>query len=130
MAQDYDVSLKLLFHHSRGRVAQRLFGARVVEWLNVEQPKVNNLRVDMLARMDDGTLRHVEFASKNDPDMGFRELEYSVGFRRLLGEDVDQVVLYAGREPLRMKPVYRSESTVHRFKILDIRRFDGEPFGA
>ena len=72
MAQDQDVSLKLLFRHSRGRVAKRLFGSRVVEWLNVEQPKVNNLRVDMLARMDDGTLRHVEFASKNDPDMGFR----------------------------------------------------------
>ena len=40
MAQDYDVSLKLLFHHSRGLVAQRLFGGPVVEWVDIEQPKV------------------------------------------------------------------------------------------
>jgi hypothetical protein len=37
MAQDYDVSVKLLFHHSRGLVAQKLFGGPVVEWVNVEQ---------------------------------------------------------------------------------------------
>jgi antitoxin Phd len=47
MAQQYDVSLKLLFHHSRGLIARRLFGGPVVEWVNVEQPKVTNMRVDL-----------------------------------------------------------------------------------
>jgi hypothetical protein len=57
MAQQYDVSLKLLFHHSRGLIVRRLFGGPFVEWVNVEQSKVTNMRVDLLARLENGSLR-------------------------------------------------------------------------
>jgi hypothetical protein len=106
MAQQYDVSLKLLFHHSRGLIARRLFGGPVVEWVNVEQPKVTNMRVDLLARLEDGSLRHVEVQVKNDPVMARRQAEYYLGFHRLLGEHVEQIVLYIGQEPLRMDPAF------------------------
>jgi predicted transposase/invertase (TIGR01784 family) len=80
----------------------------------------------LLARGPDGKLRHVELQSRNDPEMGFRELDYYVGFRRLLKEHVEQIVLYAGREPLNMTPAFESPSTEHRFRILDLREMDGE----
>jgi hypothetical protein len=57
MAKQYDVSLKLLFHHLRGLIVRRLFGGPFVEWVNVEQPKVTNMRVDLLARLENGSLR-------------------------------------------------------------------------
>lgn len=57
MAQQYDVPLKLLFHHSRGLIVGRMFGGPFVEWLNVEQPKVTNMRVNLLARSENGSLR-------------------------------------------------------------------------
>ena len=127
MAQHFDVSLKQLFHRSKGLVAQRLFGAPVVEWLNVEQPKVTNIRVDLLARLASGQLRHVEFEAKNELDMGRRQAEYYLGFHRLLGEHVEQVMLYVGKAPLRMPPVYETPSMRYEFQILDISTFDGEP---
>jgi hypothetical protein len=127
MAQQYDVSFKLLFHHSKGLLARRLFGGPVVEWVNVEQPKVTNLRVDLLARLEDGSLRHVEVQAKNDPDMGRRLAEYHLGFLRLLGKHVEQVVLYVGREPLRMAPVFETPAMRYEFQLLDIRDVDGEP---
>jgi hypothetical protein len=127
MAQQYDVSLKLLFHHSKGLLARRLFGGAVVEWVNVEQPKVTNLRVDLLARLEDGSLRHVEVQARNEPDMGRRQLEYYLGFLRLLGKHVEQVVLYVGREPLRMLPVFETPSVRYEFQLLDMRDVDGEP---
>jgi hypothetical protein len=130
MAQQYDVSLKLLFHHSKGLLARRLFGGPVVEWVNVEQPKVTNLRVDLLARLEDGSLRHVEVQAKNDPDMGRRLAEYHLGFLRLLGQHVEQVVLYVGREPLRMSPVFETPSMRYAFRLLDMREVDGEPLVA
>ncbi len=99
----------------------------MVEWLNVEQPKVSNIRVDLLARMEDGRLRHVEMESKNDSGFARRAAEYYLGFHRLLGEHVDQIVLYVGREPLRMKPVFETPSMRYEFEILDLRTFDGEP---
>jgi predicted transposase/invertase (TIGR01784 family) len=126
MAQQFDVSLKALFRHSRGVMTRALFGGPVSEWLNVEQPDVRNPRADLLARGPDGKLRHVELQSRNDPEMGFRELDYYVGFRRLLKEHVEQIVLYAGREPLNMTPAFESPSTEHRFRILDLREMDGE----
>jgi predicted transposase YdaD len=126
MAQQFDVSLKALFRHSRGVMSRILFGGEVAEWLNIEQPDVRNLRADILARVTDGKLRHVEFQTRNDPEIGLRELDYYVGFQRLLKEHVEQIVVYAGREPLNMKPVFESPSTQHKFRIIDIRQMDGE----
>jgi hypothetical protein len=127
MAQQYDVSLKMLFHHSRGLIAQQLFGGPVAQWINVEQPKVTNIRVDLLARLENGRLRHVEFETKNEAHMGRRQAEYYLGFHRLLGEHVEQILLYAGQEPLRMEPVFETPSLRYEFQILDMRTFDGEP---
>jgi hypothetical protein len=55
MAQDFDVSLKLMFRRSKGVVSRNLFGGPVAEWLNVELPKIQNPRLDLLARGRDGT---------------------------------------------------------------------------
>ena len=49
-----------------------------------------------------------------------------MGFQRLLKEHVEQIVLYAGREPLSMTPAFESPSTHHKFRILDVRQMDGE----
>jgi len=128
MAQQYDVSLKLLFRHSKGLIARRLFGGSVAEWINVEQPKVTNVRVDLLARLEDGSLRHVEVQAANDVEMERRQAEYYLGFYRLLKEHVAQVVLYVGREPLQMRPVFETPSMRYEYHLLDMHEHevDGE----
>jgi predicted transposase YdaD len=125
VAHSFDVTFKFLFRQSRGVLSRLLFG-EVVEWPNIEQPAVRNLRADLLARSADGVLRQVELQVSNDPGMAFRTLEYYAGFYRLLGEHVEQTVLYAGREPLRMDDVFETASTRHRFTILNLREMDGE----
>ncbi len=125
MAHSFDVTFKFLFRQSRGVLSRLLFG-EVVEWPNIEQPAVRNLRADLLARSADGVLRQVELQVSNDAGMAFRMLEYYAGFYRLLGEHVEQTVLYAGREPLRMDDVFETASTRHRFTILNLREMDGE----
>ena len=37
------------------------------------------------------------------------------------------VVLYVGREPLRMAPRFQTPSMLFEYRLLDIREFDGEP---
>ena len=56
MAHSFDVTFKFLFRQSRGVLSRLLFG-EVVEWPNIEQPAVRNLRADLLARSADGVLR-------------------------------------------------------------------------
>jgi hypothetical protein len=127
VAQHFDVSLKLLFRRSSGLVARAIFGGPVEEWLNVELPKIENPRVDLLARGTDGTLRHLELESHNNGKMGRRVAEYYLAFHRRLDKHVEMVVLYIGKEPLRMEGVFKTPSMDYGFRMLDIRDFEGEP---
>ena len=124
MAQQIDVTFKSLLLHSRGVLTRQLFGT-VREWLNVEQPEIRNLRADLLARISDGSLRHVEIQAGNQEDMALRMLEYYVGFQRILREHVWQTILYVGREPLRMPADFVTPSLLYLFSIVNLREMDG-----
>ena len=124
MAQQIDVTFKSLLVNSNGVLARMLFGS-VTEWLNVEQPEIRNLRADLLARVADGSLRHVEIQANNNEKMGLRMLEYYVGFQRILGEHVPQTVLYVGRQALRMPSVLVTPSLRFEYSILNLREMDG-----
>ncbi|MBL8174577.1 MAG: hypothetical protein JNK48_07905, partial [Bryobacterales bacterium] len=126
MAQDYDVSLKLLFRRSKGVAIQRLLGDEVEEWLNVELPRVGNPRVDMLARTKGGGLCNLEVQSSNDSGMARRQAEYYLALHRLYGEHVRQVVLYIGPGPLTMGPHFLTPAMRFQFELVDVRQFDGE----
>ncbi|MFN7932108.1 MAG: hypothetical protein U0R19_02200 [Bryobacteraceae bacterium] len=102
MGQEYDVSLKLLFRRSKGVAIQRLPGGKVAEWLNVELRRVRNRRVDILARIEDGSFASLELQSRNDRTMAQRQAGYYLDLLRLLKKHVRQVVLYVGAEPLSM----------------------------
>ena len=93
----------------------------------MELPKVQNPRVDLLARRGDDVLCHLELESKNTPDIGRRVTEYYLGLHRLLDEHVEMVVLYVGKRPLAMSPIFSTPSLTFTFRLIDIREFDGEP---
>ena len=59
--------------------------------------------------------------------MARRQVEYYLGFHRLLGVHVEQIVLYVGPEPLRMQPVFETPTMRYEYQSLDIREVDGEP---
>ena len=125
MAQDIDVSLKLLLRHSRGIIANAVLGPGPHEWLNVEQPRVNNPRVDVLARNALGQLRHVELELRNRWDTPLRYAEYYLGYQRLYGH-VDQFLLFASKDPLTMPDHFKTEAMYHQFKIIEVKDMDGD----
>lgn len=50
----------------------QLTGSSSLKWLNVETPKVNVRRVDLLGERPDGNLVHIELQSKNQKDFPLR----------------------------------------------------------
>jgi hypothetical protein len=125
MPQDYDVTLKEQLRRSRGRLLTDLCGAPVAEWLNVELPRVSNRRVDLLARLADERLVHLELQVRNDAEFARRQAEYYLALWRQLGEHVEQIALYVGREPLRMESAFRTPTAQFRFRLIDLREWDG-----
>ncbi len=98
----YDTTLKQLIR-SGGSVALReLTGKTVVRWLDVELPRVQNPRVDLLGEASDGELLHIELQSGNAPDMALRMSEYCLAIVRMFGKFPRQVLVYVGQEPMRM----------------------------
>src|SRR5213593_749567 len=119
--QEYDVTLKLLLQQSARLTMRQLTGNVVRKWLDVELPKVQNPRVDLLGEAIDGTLIHLELQSRNEPSMPLRMAEYCLGVFRLFGKFPRQVLLYVGEAPLRMDSELRGPNVLIRRRVIDIR---------
>src|SRR5438874_12163014 len=100
--QEYDIALKLLLRGSAGLTMRELTGTVVEKWLDVELPRMQNTRADLLGETREGRLVHLELQSGNDAKMPLRMAEYCLSVFRLFGEFPRQVLLYVGEAPLRM----------------------------
>jgi hypothetical protein len=124
--QEYDVALKLLLQGPAKLVMRELTGGSVEKWLDIELPKVQNLRMDLLGEIHDGSLVHIELQSGNDAAMPLRMAEYCLGVYRLFDKIPRQVLLYVGEAPLRMESEIRGPDLFFRYRMIDIRELDGD----
>src|SRR5580700_7734705 len=124
--QEYDVALKSLLQGSATLTLRELTGTAVARWLDVQLPKVQNLRLDLLAETVDGGLVHVELQSGNDNAMPLRMAEYCLGVFRQFKRFPRQIVLYVGEPELRMEKELRGSNVWFEYSLIDIRRLDGE----
>jgi hypothetical protein len=124
--QEYDVALKLLLQSSATVTVRELAGTAVTKWLNVELPRVRNLRLDLLGETLDGGLVHVELQSSNDATMPLRMAEYCLGVFRLYRRMTRQVVLYVGEPELHMETALRGPGVSFEYRLIDIRALDGD----
>ncbi len=71
---DFDGALKELWERDRPTLLNTLRnGVPIREALNVELPRVQARRADIVYRLDDGCILHIEFQSANDRDIGYRQ---------------------------------------------------------
>ena len=125
--QDYDRALKLLLRRAAPNAIKQLSGITVTKWLDVELPKTQGLRMDLLGEDHDGELHHFELQSFNDAKINVRMAEYKLGTLRLTGKFSHQIVLYVGEAPPSMPTELAAPPDfLARYRIVDIRDLDGE----
>ena len=127
---EYDVALKSILMRPGSALLTALTGADRLRWLNVENPAVRNLRVDMLGelpatRRRKGDLIQIEFQSQNDKAMQFRMAEYLGAIGRTHRRMPCQVVLYVGEPRMHMKDRIEGPDFSIRYTLVDIRDLDG-----
>ena len=122
---EYDTALKLLLQRASGLIAREL-GIHVKRWLNIELPKVQNPRVDLLAETTDGRFVHIEIQSTNDGQMALRMLEYGLLIFRHYGRFPIQIVLYVGDAPMHMASKMELPALSYAYSIVNVRDLDGE----
>jgi hypothetical protein len=115
-----------LLQGSASRTLRELTGTAIAKWLDVELPKVQNLRLDLLGETVDGGLIHLELQSGNDPAMPLRMIEYCLGVRRVFGRFPRQILLYVGEAPLHMEAELHGPDLSFAYRLIDIRWLDGD----
>src|SRR5450432_1606826 len=103
--------------------------APVAEYLTVEFPSRPKMVADVVARLADGKILHIEFQLKNDPRMRWRCFHY-YGTIQELWEDSDvlQVVIYLGNSPMSMAREIQRLNCHYRFEVVDMREIPAEDF--
>jgi Domain of unknown function (DUF4351) len=124
--QDYDVTLKTLLRGSAEKLFEDLTGAAVARWLDIELPKIQNPRMDLLAETADGAIAQLELQSSNDVEMPLRMAEYCLGVYRRFKQFPQQTVLYVGEPALRMVSRLEGPRLSFSYELIDIRNLDSE----
>ena len=124
--QQYDVALKALLQSQARRTISELTGTAIAKWLDVELPKVQNLRLDLLGETVGNELIHLELQSGNDSSMPLRMAEYCLGVFRLFGRFPRQVLFYVGEAPLRMATRLSGGGLSFEYQAVDVRSLDGD----
>ncbi len=123
----YDIPLKDLFQQAPQQLLRLLTGFEAEEWLNVEFPSLKLRKPDLVVRLSNGQLYHLELQSRNDDEMLWRMLEYFLLIRQHYGIEPLQQVLYVGQEKPRFLTSYQSSRLSFHYELVDIRTIDCQP---
>jgi hypothetical protein len=124
--QRFDIALKEILRTPASLAATQLAGSRIKRWLDPHQPKTKSPQADLVGETYGGSLVHLEIQSSNDPKMPRRMFEYCSGLFERTGKLPHQVLVYVGREPLRMVREVGGPDFSYRYTMFDIRELDGE----
>lgn len=122
----YDLTLKQIFHTIPQRLLKILTGRSGLEIMNAEYPSVKKRQPDLVLRLDDNSLFHVEIQSDNDDSMAWRMLEYYQLIYRHYQLPLSQMVLYVGDSRCKMLDKITHATLNYSFQVMDIRTIDSE----
>ena len=92
--------------------------------LTVEYPTVQMRRPDLVVRLTDGRLYHLELQSTNDPAMPWRMLEYLAYCASIMGSHRSSKY-YMWEAPLTMPARLEYPTLSFQYEPIDIRTLDG-----
>jgi len=122
----YDTTLKTLFLAPPPQLLQLLVGGQAHTMLTVEYPTVQMRRPDLVVRLTDGRLYHLELQSANDPAMPWRMLEYYGLLYQRYGQQPLQHVLYVGERPMTLVAQIDHTTLLFQYEAIDVRTLDGQ----
>ncbi len=122
----YDSVMKDLFQRDRPSMLLDWLtgGVPVRQILNVEMARVVERRADAVFLLQDDSIFHLEFQTRNDKEMPYREGIYCLLLGRKYRRRIRQAVLYLGQERMRMANKLDLGETKVAYTLIDIREID------
>jgi hypothetical protein len=99
-------------------------GVPVRQILNVEMARLVGRRADAVFLLQDDSIFHLEFQTRNDKEMPYREGMYCLLLGRKYRRRIRQAVLYLGEPRMRMTNKLDLGETKIAYSLIDIRDID------
>src|SRR5882724_10498509 len=127
--QQYDIRLKSILHRAMPRLFSLLGLPAVAEYLTVEFPLRQKVLSDLVVRLLDGRIVHIELQSKNDPRMVWRCLEYWQVIAELWPDtEIVQILVYLGDGAMTMVSKIARGKLHYEFDIYSLKDIDAQAF--
>jgi hypothetical protein len=125
-ANTYDSVIKDLFQRGRASMLLDLLtgGVPVRQILNVELAKPFERRADSVFLLEDESIFHLEFQTRNDKEMPYREGIYCLLLGKKYRRRIRQAVIYLGEAKMRMQNELDLGQTKVAYTLIDIRDID------
>ncbi len=118
----YDKTLRELFQDVPKTLIKLLVNQNIKEVLETSFPRVEERRVDLLTRLEDDTLFHLEIQSTNDPLMPKRMLKYGLLIYENYNEFSKQMVLYVGNRKIKIHNQIKNQNLCYNYEVKDYKR--------
>lgn len=123
--QTYDLTLKDLIMGGAPALFRQIAGTPELRLAPLEVPVIGGGRLDLFGELDGETAIHAELQAENDGAMAIRMLGYLwMGLRQRSDLKLRQMVLYVGRDPMRMPDALDGPGLRFRFDLIDARLLD------
>lgn len=119
----YDTTFKDLFPDVKV-LFKLLTNSEVISIENIEYASVKQRRVDLVARLANQGLLHLELQSDNDDKMLWRELEYCGLISQRYQQVPLQIVLYVGANQAHFETNINTTDLKYCYHLIDIRDLD------
>lgn len=120
----YDITLKDILKGIPKRFVEILTGRKALEFLDTGFPKVEELKADLLIRLEDGNIFQLELQTQNDPRMPLRMLRYYTHIYSVYSKEPEQTVLYIGHNRLNMPDRLDYKKLKFSYNLKDIKSID------
>lgn len=119
----YDTTFKDLFPDVKV-LFQLLTNSDVISIENIEYASVKQRRADLVARLSNQTLLHLELQSDNDDKMLWRELEYCGLISQRYQQVPLQIVLFVGTKTPYFETQINTTDLKYCYHLIDIKELD------
>ena len=120
----YDRTLRDLFQDIPKGLVKLLSNKEAVEFLETKFPKVEEKEADIVVKLEDDTIFHLEIQSTDDKTMPKRMLQYALLIENIHGQFPLQSVLYIGEKEIEIKNSIKTEHINYQFDVKNIKEID------
>jgi hypothetical protein len=122
---NYDLVVKELFERDHPSLLDELAGGVAVrQILNSELAITLARRADLVFLLEDESILHLEFQSRNDNEMPYRAGIYCLLLAQKYRRRVRQAVIYLGQAKMKMENFLDMGQTKVAYSLIDIRELD------